>query len=202
MLSTLFPQIPSNRSLANDISALGAVICIWAGVGATWHWPLQLVAVVFSLGCLLDVLDGLVARKFNEATPGGAYFDALCDKVGEMALLIGLAWRTDDLETSRWLMLALATALLSSYAKPLAKEKGIIVHWLEAKIIGRGLRVGVLIAGLVICGLLGVPDNAALMTMAQVAFWTNLLIMAWRHKRIEISCFLAQWQTAVKQDSH
>lgn len=58
----------------------------------------QLVAAgaVFLFFSLLDLVDGAVARAMGLASPYGAVFDAVLDRLGEAALLAGIAWYFAD----------------------------------------------------------------------------------------------------------
>ncbi len=186
-------RVPTNVTVANCVSAIGLFLCVAAGLYAANHSSLVFVALLFLLGALCDVLDGLVARWLKEASPWGAYVDALCDKLGEIAVLLGLACRVDDPGTIRWLMAAAALSLVGSYQKPLVAEKGRPMPWPEARYLGRGLRVSVMVIGLLICGLHSAGD-ASLRSLAQALTMTAGLIFVWREKRIEVTAYMERLQ--------
>ena len=48
--------------------------------------------LVFLIFSALDFVDGAVARATNQATPFGAIFDAVLDRVSEVLLLAACAW--------------------------------------------------------------------------------------------------------------
>lgn len=58
----------------------------------------QLVAagVVYGVFSALDLVDGAVARATNQATPFGAVFDAVLDRLSEALVLAGIAWYFAD----------------------------------------------------------------------------------------------------------
>ena len=52
--------------------------------------------LLFLFFSALDFVDGAVARATNTASAFGAVFDAVLDRVGEAALLVGIAWYFGD----------------------------------------------------------------------------------------------------------
>lgn len=70
---------------------------------------------------LLDLLDGAVARASGRVTVWGGYFDSVCDRISDGALLGAVAWaaRSSD---DRVLGLALV-ALILSFVVPYARAK-------------------------------------------------------------------------------
>lgn len=48
-------------------------------------------AILYSLSCLLDALDGWAARKFNQATKFGAVLDMVTDRCTTACLLVFLS---------------------------------------------------------------------------------------------------------------
>lgn len=51
----------------------------------------RLGALVAVLGCLMDVLDGALARKKGGATRWGAFLDSTTDRIADCALFLGVA---------------------------------------------------------------------------------------------------------------
>lgn len=100
------------------IAAVGAVL-----IGLDAHiWG----AIVFLIGSALDGLDGAVARASNRVTSRGAFLDATVDRLGEIAMLAGLAvsLRTD----ARILLLALlamGATLMIPYLRAKAEVEGL-----------------------------------------------------------------------------
>ena len=48
-------------------------------------------AILYSLSCLLDALDGWAARRFNQATKFGAVLDMVTDRCTTSCLLVFLS---------------------------------------------------------------------------------------------------------------
>ena len=55
----------------------------------------NIAAFIFLLALITDYLDGLVARKFNQETPFGAFFDPIADKLLVVVTILLLS-RTFD----------------------------------------------------------------------------------------------------------
>jgi CDP-diacylglycerol--glycerol-3-phosphate 3-phosphatidyltransferase len=90
---------------------------------ASGHLGLAVIGVV--LTGVPDLLDGTVARHSGKASPRGAFFDSVCDRVSDAVLLGGVAWFLAG-ESAYLPMLAFAAMALSmliSYER--AKAEGL-----------------------------------------------------------------------------
>ncbi|MGH3850780.1 MAG: CDP-alcohol phosphatidyltransferase family protein, partial [Pseudonocardiaceae bacterium] len=76
---------------ADLLTVLGLVISVAATavIGAGW---LGLGAFVLALSAVPDVLDGAVAKASGSASPRGAFFDSVVDRVADSLVLGGFAW--------------------------------------------------------------------------------------------------------------
>jgi len=61
-----------------------------------WHYLVG--AIIFSLAAITDWLDGYVARKYDQATPFGAFLDPVADKLMVVVALVLLV----ELHASPW----------------------------------------------------------------------------------------------------
>jgi phosphatidylglycerophosphate synthase len=105
-------------------------------------------AIVFVVGSALDGLDGAVARASNRVTARGAFLDATVDRLGEIAVLGGLA--VASRHNARILLLtllALGAALMIPYMRAKAEVEG-----LDGKggLMGRAERVILITVGLLV----------------------------------------------------
>src|SRR5436305_11799657 len=76
---------------ADHLTATGLLFAAAATVGvATGH--LFIGAVLFTCAALPDMLDGAVAKANGTASPRGAFFDSVADRVTDMAILGGIAY--------------------------------------------------------------------------------------------------------------
>ena len=111
---------------ANFWTATGLVLAVLAAI--TYGLGVQhslLIGGVLLLGSgFLDVVDGQVARVTKSASARGAYLDSMFDKIGEVAVFVGImiGGYADPL----LVMLAITLSLLVSYAR--AKSDALGVH--------------------------------------------------------------------------
>ena len=95
---------------------------------ATVHLLLGVLGVI--LTGLPDILDGSVARTSGRATPRGAFFDSVCDRVADAAIFCGVAWYLAG-ESARLPVLVLAVLALSmliTYERARAESLGFVAR--------------------------------------------------------------------------
>lgn len=125
----------------------------------------------------LDALDGALARATGRATPFGAVYDAVMDRLSEMALLLGLLVYYSGRGQREEVILcfvALAGSLLVSYVRARAEAQGLP---LSEGLFTRSERVIVLGIGLIID-----QGRIALWLLAVLSHATaaQRLYLAWR----------------------
>lgn len=138
------------------VSALAAVLIAfgWLRLGA-------LVLIVASLG---DLVDGMLARSTDQASPFGAFFDSTLDRLGEGAVLAAVAYHfavADRPLLVALVVLALLGSLLVSYTRARAEALGVDC---KVGLMSRAERLVLVIAGLLL-GLLG-PAIAAMAVLS------------------------------------
>lgn len=151
-------------------------------VGAVFIGRGQLLAgaIIATAGSLLDIVDGPLARTTGTASRRGALLDTLADRLGEVAIWIGLVHFLGG--ETRLLTLAvagLAASMLVPYIRSKAEGWGA-----EGKggLMGRAERLIVILAGI---GLQGFefgsfrPLEASLWILA-VATWLTVAQRSWR----------------------
>jgi len=111
-------------------------------------------ALTAGIGVLLDALDGPLARRLGTASDRGAFLDTMSDRLGEIAIWVGLSVHLR--EEPRLLVLcvvALALSLLVPYVRARAENAG-----LEGKggWMGRAERMILILVGVAVAGL-GAP---------------------------------------------
>jgi phosphatidylglycerophosphate synthase len=117
-------------------------------VAVSFYFLIQanlILALFFFLSAsLLDLVDGAVARITGTATKKGAYIDTVCDRYVEGIILLGflfLPLSTVILPPKVWIFSALMGALMTTYSKAAAKEKGLVVEELKEAFFSRGERI-------------------------------------------------------------
>ena len=79
------PHEPTTSPRLGVLMAVGAAVAIGAGA-------LRAGLVLLILTALPDVLDGAVAKASGTASPRGAFFDSVADRVTDALLFGGVAW--------------------------------------------------------------------------------------------------------------
>ena len=123
-----------------SIAIVGAIM-----IGSGWLvWG----ALVALLGSAIDGLDGAVARASNRVSARGAFLDATVDRIGEIAVLAGLA--VSQRTNARVLLLcllALGGALLIPYMRSKAESVGLDGR---GGLMGRAERVILVTVGILV----------------------------------------------------
>ncbi len=94
-----------------------------------------------------DILDGTVARQSGKASPRGAFFDSVCDRVSDAVLLGGVAWflAGDGAYLPILAFAAMSLSMLISYER--AKAEGLGFH-AKGGLMERAERLVLLAVGL------------------------------------------------------
>jgi CDP-diacylglycerol---glycerol-3-phosphate 3-phosphatidyltransferase len=138
-----------------------------------------LVALLIAiLAELTDLLDGAIARRFNQQSEFGAQFDPLADSLYRIGAFTALA--AFDL-IPVWTIIVFAWRdVLVSYARLMMQSKGRAVG---ARLSGK---LKAIVQGVAIIALLAMPlvpadvfDPAMASRAAQGAFWVALAVTAW-----------------------
>jgi archaetidylinositol phosphate synthase len=99
-------------------------------------------AILLMVSCLMDMLDGVLARNEGKMTEFGGFMDSVFDRYVDVAIFISLG-----VYGINWLLVAIAMsgALLVSYTRARAEK---IIEKCDVGIAERGERMLILIAGL------------------------------------------------------
>src|SRR4051794_20058308 len=76
---------PDVLTLLGLVCSVGTALLIGSG-------HLLWATLALSLSGLVDLLDGLVARSSGRASPRGAFFDSVMDRVSDAMVFGGVAW--------------------------------------------------------------------------------------------------------------
>lgn len=111
---------------ADHLTAFG-VLMSGAAALAIANGALRGGLLLLALTAIPDVLDGAVAKASGTASPRGAFFDSVMDRVADALLLGGVAWYLDSTEPGRIGLLPMAVlgaSLLISYERAKAEALG------------------------------------------------------------------------------
>ena len=114
----------------NILTSIGTACTVAGGLAfATGH--IMVAGWIIGLTAIFDVLDGMVARRTNQSTVFGAFYDSTLDRVADGALLGGIAWffATDPVHHNPWVLglalLGTVGTFLTSYTRARAEALGI-----------------------------------------------------------------------------
>jgi CDP-diacylglycerol--glycerol-3-phosphate 3-phosphatidyltransferase len=119
-------QIRRTGVTANHLTTTGLAMAVAASV-AIANGSLRAGLLLLVLTAIPDVLDGAVAKASGTASPRGAFFDSVIDRVSDALLLGGVAWYLDSTQPGRIALLplaVLAASMLISYERAKAESLG------------------------------------------------------------------------------
>ena len=125
-LRPLGAQIRRTGITANHLTTTGLVMAVAASV-AIANGSLRAGLLLLVLTAVPDVLDGAVAKASGTASPRGAFFDSVVDRVSDALLLGGVAWYLGSTQPGRVAVLplaVLAASMLVSYERAKAESLG------------------------------------------------------------------------------
>jgi CDP-diacylglycerol--glycerol-3-phosphate 3-phosphatidyltransferase len=111
---------------ADHLTLLGLVMAVGAAI-AIGSGALRAGFLLLILTAVPDVLDGAVAKASGTASPRGAFFDSVADRVADGLLLGGVAWFLSTRYEGHIAILPLAVlgmSLLISYERAKAESLG------------------------------------------------------------------------------
>jgi phosphatidylinositol phosphate synthase len=181
---------------ADHLTLVGVVMAVGAAV-AIANGALRLGFVLLLLTAVPDVLDGAVAKASGTATPRGAFFDSVADRVSDALLLVGVAWYIENRHPGNIAILpmaVLAMAMLISYERAKAESLGFDARGglmeraerliaLSVGLLFEGLLVAVLWVMLVLTTLTAVQRFATVWSQASTTR-TRTTHTRWRYPRV------------------
>lgn len=111
---------------ADHLTAFGVVMAA-GGAVAIGAGALRLGLLLLILTAVPDVLDGAVAKASGTASPRGAFFDSVSDRLTDALLLCGVAWYLATGHPGRIAVLPMAVlglSMLISYERAKAESLG------------------------------------------------------------------------------
>jgi CDP-diacylglycerol--glycerol-3-phosphate 3-phosphatidyltransferase len=110
------------------VTLIGTAGVVAASVGLLARGALVAAVAVITFCCLLDVLDGSMARARGQSSRFGALLDSTMDRLADGAIFGGLAWWllvTDQQVLAAVALVCLVGAQLVSYVKARAEGLGL-----------------------------------------------------------------------------
>ncbi len=162
---------------ADHLTATGLVMAVAAAV-AIGSGRLLVGLVLLALAAVPDMLDGAVAKASATASPRGAFFDSVADRVTDSLILGGIGWHLAVTRGGLAPMLAFAVmgaSMLISYERARAESLG---YSARGGLMERAERIVLLGFGLAFPALL----LAVLWVMLAATLFTAVqrFVMVWR----------------------
>jgi CDP-diacylglycerol--glycerol-3-phosphate 3-phosphatidyltransferase len=122
---------------ANALTTIGTLSTVVGGV-AFAYGHMRAAGWIIGLTAIADALDGVVARRTNSVTIFGAFYDSTLDRVGDGALLGGIAYfyATDAVHHSRPMLAVTLVCVVGTYLISYARAR--------AEALGINAKVGVM----------------------------------------------------------
>ena len=165
------------RITANALTLIGLLgtiaAAIFVGMG-----KFGIGAAFFVPSAVLDLFDGMIARKMGTSSAWGALIDAVSDRIGEGALMIAFSYRFRDV-SPRLSVLALAALVFSylvSYTRARAESLGFTCEGGIAERAERAILFGAAL-------LLGGAAEVVMLILAILTAWTFLQRMRTVHRQ-------------------
>jgi CDP-diacylglycerol--glycerol-3-phosphate 3-phosphatidyltransferase len=126
----------------NMVTATGLFVCSAAGIIAA-SGRLNLAVLIFIIGACFDIIDGSLARVSGLDSEFGRYFDSICDRLSELALVTGAV--IGGISFSAYAVVIGSMLLMSS--RIINHKKGLNS---DAALFGRPERIALLLVGLLL----------------------------------------------------
>jgi phosphatidylglycerophosphate synthase len=142
-----------------------------------------LAALFFAISAFMDIIDGAVARYSKKVTKKGAYLDTILDRYVEFIIIIGLLLAHLPylyLPTEIWILIFFFGAMMTTYAKAAAAEKGL--GEVKGGLLERAERLIILFVGLLLATIDMIYLAEVIILLAVLANATAIqrMIKAWR----------------------
>ncbi len=151
-----------------------SILPVIAGLWFLYYSQFLQAALLLLLSSFLDFVDGSVARVTGRVSRLGAYFDTIVDRYVEFIIVLGILLAGIPgflIPSAAWILLYLFGAMMTTYAKAAAMEKGLTEREIRGGIFERAERLILLFVGLLLASL---EPLYLTYTVALLAVLTNI----------------------------
>ncbi|HMC41289.1 MAG TPA: CDP-alcohol phosphatidyltransferase family protein [Acidimicrobiales bacterium] len=166
---------------ADHLTVAGLVLAVATAV-AVGAGRLGLGLALLIAASLPDLLDGAVAKAAGTASPRGAFFDSVADRVSDSLVLGGLAWYLASRHGGHAAVLALAVLAASTLVSYERARAGSLGFTAKGGLMERGERVFAIGVGLAFSWLL-VPVLWIMLVLTVVTA-VQRFVMVWRQASV------------------
>jgi CDP-diacylglycerol--glycerol-3-phosphate 3-phosphatidyltransferase len=197
----------------DHVTWFGLLVTVAGGV-AMGYGHFRIGALVATVGCLMDTLDGGLARAQNRVTRWGAFLDSSTDRIADAALFLGIAafyarvplvmMTSEDVtlvlqlgppELREQFLTQAMGCLFNAGVAVTALAGAFLVSYTRARMEGLGIecKVGwferperlVVLLGAALFGAGSMVMPWALMALAVLSFFTAFQRMSYAHARLQ-----------------
>ena len=151
-----------------------SILPVIAGLWFLYYSQFLQAALLLLLSSFLDLVDGSVARVTGRVSRLGAYFDTIVDRYVEFIIVLGILLAGIPgflIPSAAWILLYLFGAMMTTYVKAAAMEKGLTEREIRGGIFERAERLILLFVGLLLASL---EPLYLTYTVALLAVLTNI----------------------------
>jgi CDP-diacylglycerol--glycerol-3-phosphate 3-phosphatidyltransferase len=140
--------------------------------------------IIIAATAIADALDGVVARRTNQVTVFGAFYDSTLDRIADGALLAGLAYfyAVNPIHSNRLMLAITLMAIIGTYMVSYARAR--------AEALGINAKVGIMQRA----------ERVALLSAPQALF--GLAFDGWVLRAVVVVLTISAWHTAVRRINH
>src|SRR5688500_11166663 len=165
---------------ANALTTIGTLSTVAAGVTFGLGY-IRTAGIIIAVTAIADALDGVVARRTNNVTVFGAFYDSTLDRIADGALLAGLAYfyAVNTIHGSRLMLTVCLAGIIGTYLVSYARAR--------AEALGINAKVGFMQRA----------ERVALLCAPQALF--GLAFDGWVLRIVVVILAVSSWHTAVKR---
>jgi len=165
---------------ANALTTIGTLSTVVAGVAFGFGY-MRTGGIIIAVTAIADALDGVVARRTNNVTVFGAFYDSTLDRIADGALLAGLAYfyAVNPIHANKYMLAISLAGIIGTY----------IVSYASASAEALGIHAKV--------GVMQRAERVALLCAPQALF--GLALDGWVLRIVVVILAVSSWHTAVRR---
>jgi CDP-diacylglycerol--glycerol-3-phosphate 3-phosphatidyltransferase len=165
---------------ANALTTFGTASTVAGGIAFGFGY-MRTGGIIIAVTAIADALDGVVARRTNNVTVFGAFYDSTLDRVADGALLAGLAYfyAVNPIHANKWMLAITLAGIIGTYLVSYARAR--------AEALGINAKVGVMQRA----------ERVALLCAPQALF--GLALNGWVLRAVVVILAVSAWHTAIRR---
>jgi len=163
---------------ANALTTIGTLSTVAAGVTFGLGY-IRTAGIIIAVTAIADALDGVVARRTNNLTVFGAFYDSTLDRIADGALLAGLAYfyAVNAIHSNKLMLVVCLAGIIGTYLVSYARAR--------AEALGINAKVGFMQRA----------ERLILLSAPQALF--GLTLDGWVLAGVVVLLTVSSWHTAI-----